>query len=245
MLSDTLLPGRGEELGTGGWSVWGYDGVVSLLGTKAGAGFWVPWGVGMWAGSSSTYPEACNSEKDYPWSLKGQERDNFQTVWQGRPQLWTCELTNIAPQAIYRDQKIPIAGVCLVAIRSYVNQIADLNGHCRARKAARGFGSVSSGIVTEPQEVLLSSSLEVRKGDLLVNWSRWNHISRADNALLHPRLLRLAVATAKRRGEEWLYHLQDKYREAHPQVWWRTSLPQDSFDSPNFHTSYEFHHHTE
>ena len=61
-----------------------------------------------------------------------------------------------------------IAGPCLGAIRSNVNQIADLNGHGRARTVPRGFGSLTSGMVTEPQRVMLSNNLNVRKSDLCV-----------------------------------------------------------------------------
>ena len=103
----------------------------------------------------------------------------------------------IAPQTIYGNHKVPITGMCLAAIRSNVNQVADLNEHGRAGTAAMCFGSLTSGMVAEPQGVLLSNNLEVRKGICaLVNWSRWSHISRADNPLLQIRVLRLAQVAA-------------------------------------------------
>ena len=74
----------------------------------------------------------------------------------------------VAPQTIYGDHKVPIMGMRLGAIRSNVNQVADLNGHDRAGTAAMGFGSLTSGVVTEPQGMLLSNNLEVGKRDLRV-----------------------------------------------------------------------------
>ena len=56
-------------------------------------------------------------------------------------------------------------GMCIGAIRRNVNQIADLNRHSRARTAVRGFRSLTSRMVTQPQGVLLSNKLEVRKKD--------------------------------------------------------------------------------
>ena len=56
---------------------------------------------------------------------------------------------------VYGDHKIPIAGIRLGVIGSDVNQIADLNGNGRMRTAARGFGSLTSRMVTELQGVLV------------------------------------------------------------------------------------------
>ena len=71
-------------------------------------------------------------------------------------------------QAIHRDHKKTIVGMCLGAIRSNVNQIADLNGYGRARTAARGFRSLTSRMATKLQGVLLSNNLEVRRTDLCI-----------------------------------------------------------------------------
>ena len=59
--------------------------------------------------------------------------------------------------------------MCLGAIASNVNQVADLKGHGSTGTAAMGFGSLISETVIKLQGVLLSNNLEVRKRDLGVS----------------------------------------------------------------------------